>query len=467
MERPLALVIDRDPATREQIRTILAVHDVDVRGASNAAETTEAFRIQPIRLVIFDVDTPGLNTKDLVVRASRLEPSPIVIAVTATDDGGRAHALVDSGAFDVIGKPVDEARLQLIVRSAVRHQAIRDELGALRDDLQRREGYDGLVGRSPQMERLRVQITRLAEGEAPVWFCGEDGSGKEHAARELHRCSRRAASRFETVVCAGLDRVALASRLGLAADGSVVAGGLLAALRHGTLYLVEPAALSPDEQGLLLRVLDTAGSKPVDVRVLASSTVAPRILAEDGRLLEPLHTRLAGETVMLPALRERIEDVPLLARHFIRTICAINQLPPIRLEADAVALLERRLWPENVQGLRNALEQAVILSPDGKIRPRDLGDGHDERSRGGVSTSGSGVLREFREAKREVVEEFERSYLRSLMDRHGGNVTAASQQAGMLRSALQRLLRKYGLKSADFRRSRQTTTTRDVTRPRS
>ena len=466
MERPLALVIDRDPAAREQIRTIVTEHGVDVRGAGTAAETTEALRAHPPRLVILDVDTPGLNMEDLIERASRLKPSPIVIAVTPSHDRRRAHALIDSGAFDVIDKPVDETRLQLMVRNAMRHQVTRDELGALREDLQRREGYDGLVGRSPQMERLRVQIARLAEGDSAVWLCGEDGSGKEHAAREMHRRSRRAACRFETVVCAGLDEDALANRLGLATDGPVIAGGLLAALRGGMLYLVEPAALALDEQALVLKALDWAGSKAVDVRVLASSTIAPRTLAEDGRLLEPLYARLAGETVMLPPLRERTEDIPLLARHFIRTICAINQLPPIRLEADAVALLESRHWPENVQGLRNALEQAVILSPDGRVRPRDLGDGHAERPRGVVSSTGSGAFRQFREAKREVVEEFERSYLRALMERHGGNVTAASHQAGMLRSALQRLLRKYGLKSADFRRSRQTTS-EDVTRPRS
>jgi len=467
MQRPLALVIDRDPAARELIRTILAEHDVEVRGAASAAETTEAFRAHPLLLVIFNVDTPGLTTHALVEQASHLEPSPIVIAVTPQQEARRAHALIDSGAFDVISKPVDDTRLQLIVRNAMRHQEIRDQLGVLRDDLQRREGYDGLVGRSPQMERLRMQIARLAEGEAPVWFCGEDGTGKEHAAREMHRCSSRAAHRFETVLCAGLDHVALTSRLGLAANGTVAVGGLLEALRGGTLYLEEPASLSPNEQALLLRILDAARRKPVDVRVLASSTVAPRTLAEDGRLLEQLHARLAGEVVTLPALRDHVEDVPLLARHFIRTVCAINQLPPIHLEADAAALLESRRWPENVHGLRNALEQAVILSADGKIRPRDLGDGHAERPAGLASSSGAAALRQFREAKREVVEGFERAYLRALMERHGGNVTAASQQAGMLRSALQRLLRKYDLKSADFRRSRQTTTTGDVTRPRS
>ena len=157
-------------------------------------------------------------------------------------------------------------------------------------------------------------------------------------------------------------------------------------------------------------------------------------------------------------MRQRVEDIPLLARHFMRTISMINELPPIRLEAGALALLERHRWPDNVQGLRNALEQAAILSPDGKIRPRDLPDGVREPARASLpGAAGGGGTRSFRDAKREVVDGFERRYLLELMERHGGNVTAASEQAGMLRSALQRLLRKYALKSAEFRRRRQVT----------
>jgi len=164
---------------------------------------------------------------------------------------------------------------------------------------------------------------------------------------------------------------------------------------------------------------------------------------------------LARETLSLSPLRERTEDIPLLAQHFLRAICTINRLPLMRLEADALALLERHRWPENVQGLRNALEQAAILAADGKVRARDLPDEVRDATPFHPATSGgASAIRRFRDAKREVVEGFERCYLRELMERHGGNVTAASQQAGMLRSALQRLLRKYTLKSAEFRHKR-------------
>jgi DNA-binding NtrC family response regulator len=191
-----------------------------------------------------------------------------------------------------------------------------------------------------------------------------------------------------------------------------------------------------------------------DVRLVVSA-------ASEDALHEALHRRLAGAgpTLQLPPLAERVEDVPLLARHFIAAICEVNHLPPMQIAPETLALLERYPWPQNVRELRNAIEQAAILAGGGVIRPRDLPDRIQdwrppvtrERPEPARATAAAG----FREAKREVVEAFERAYLRDLLERHGGNVTSAAQRAKMLRSALQRLLRKYGLRSADFRSHRR------------
>jgi DNA-binding NtrC family response regulator len=457
MERPLALIVDADAASRETIRRVLETHEVAVRDATTSEEAAEALRSLPIHLLVVDVQTPGINVEQLLVRARRMQPAPQVIPLAAGREGARARALEVAGAFDVLDRPLDERRLHATVRAALQCQALLDETRALRIELQRREGYDGLVGRSREMERLRERVGRLAGTDAPVWFCGESGTGKEHAAREIHGLSGRAARRFEVLPCGGAEGVRAGARLGLPATD----GALLAALRGGTLYLEELPALPRETQLMLLAALD----RPLDVRFLASSTGDPRDLVERGSLIEPLAARLAAETVTLPALRERPEDVPLLARHFVRTICAINRLPPIQLHGDALRLLEAHRWPDNVRGLRNALEQAVIVCPDGTIRARDLPRELRPADVGAPSERRQSAERAFRDAKREVVEAFEREYLDGLMGVHAGNVTAAAQQAGMLRSALQRLLRKYGLKSADFRPAQDIGRVADLERP--
>jgi DNA-binding NtrC family response regulator len=459
MERPVALVVDRDPATRELIQTAFEARDIVARGASSGAETDSALSSSSVGIVVVDVDTPGVDVVDLLGHVTRLQAPPVVIVITRTRDVEREALLTEVGAYDVLQGPLNEARAQLVVLKSLRQVALSVELRELRENLQRREGYHGVVGRSRSIERLRERLSRLAEGNHPVWFWGETGVGKRLVARTLHGESRRSSRRFSVFSCAAV---------GPDWDGRLVPPGEpLDGLRGATLYLEDIPALAPELQTKLAAALTALDASGDDVRVLASSSEEPLALVERGSLSESLGKRLAVEALSLPPLRDRVEDIPVLAQHFISTICAINHLPMIQLAPEALELLEAYHWPDNVQGLRNAMEQAVILSPDGKIRPRDLPDRLRESiaapspRAAGHSTS----PRRFRDAKREVVEAFERSYLGGLMERHTGNVTAAAQQAGMLRSALQRLLRKYGLKSAEFRRGRATPEAEESPRP--
>jgi len=459
MERPLALVVDTDPAVREQIKEVFEGHDVVALGVGCAAETMEVLGSRPVRILVLDVRAPGVVALDLLRYSAELRPTPILIPVASSAEREQAAQLVEAGAFDTLERPLHETRLRLMIHKALRHLSLVEETGRLREELRSREGYHGIVGRSPGMERIREQLTQLSASDAPVWLWGELGTGKELVARSLHG---RSAKPFALIPCAGLGAETWDSQLGVDADDRVVPGGLLSRLAGGTLYLENLPALTPDLQSRLSRTLtnsDGPRSSPVrNIRILASSTVAPERLVEQGRLVEEVFGLLGANILELAPLRERVEDIPSLGRHFISTICTINHLPPIELGGEALRLIERHHWPENVQGLRNVLEQAVILCPDGKIRSRDLPDWLRESGSAPSVRPGAekpSARRQFREAKREVVEAFEHSYLSDLMEHHSGNVTAASQQAGMLRSALQRLLRKYGLKSAVFRRQHQ------------
>lgn len=468
MDRPLALVIDSDPAVHADVRKALEKHEILIEGASNGRETMKALDSRPVRLIVGDLDTPGVDARAVVSYAARCDPLAPIVALASSERDVDVESLVGRTAFDVLCKPVDPRRLDLVIRRVKLHITLLEDLRALRENLQSRDGLHGIVGRSPQCERVRQSVTRLAVSESPVWFWGEPGTGKKLAGRTLHRQSNRAGSAFAILQCAGLSARPWRTQLGVDASDTPLAGGVLAKLEGGTVYLEDLPALDPGFQTKLLSVFRPADGAGGNIRVLASSTVDPQSLVEEGRIPESIHARLASERVFVPPLRERAEDIPLLARHFIAAICAINQLPAMQLAPDALQLLERHRWEDNVRGLRDAMEQAVLLSHDERIRSSDLPDAVRESGAGAsVGAPGRGpLLPSFREAKRDVVERFERSYLGDLMRRHGGNVTAAAQQAGMLRSALQRLLRKHGLRSAEFRRKHRAPVPEGVTRPR-
>jgi DNA-binding NtrC family response regulator len=453
MERPLALVVDKDAAVRAIVRDVFEEHNVMVLGAGSAPEAREFLRSRPIGILMVDFATPGVDELELLARGRELQHAPTLVSIVPDSDPSRGAALLRSGAFDVLLKPVDESTLQRVVHRALVQHKTRELLRHARQELQSREGYHGVVGRSEAMERLRERLRELGRSGVSPWFVGEPGTGKELAARSLHGLSPSAGAAFVAVPCAELTGEGWDERW-FGADG------LLAQAEGGTLYLEDLTALSPELQELLIAVLAPgADSDARSVRFVAGSQIDPRDAIEQGRLLVEVRDALDGEVLVLPPLRERSGDIALLARHFVSAICEINYLPSLQLAPEAVSLMERYRWPHNVQELRNAMEHAVILSSDGRISPRELPDrvresGALEAAPVAVAVEGVSA-RGFREAKREIVEIFERGYLRELMARHGGNVTAASQQAGMLRSALQRLLRKYQLKSADFRDRRR------------
>lgn len=467
MERPVALVVDRDASVRALVADVLEERGMLALGAESVADARQTLADRAVSLLLVELDTPATTaTLELVEHARKLRPQPLVVGIGETS---RAVAHVEnvegvenaenvesvrSQLFDVTPRPVDRDRIERLARRSLSQLELLNELRRLQTDLQRREGYVGIVGRSEPMERIRQQIERLAWTDDPVWITGEDGTGKELVARSLHESSPRSQHRFVLLDCAELvDTLSLAQT-----------EGPLDRAAQGTLYIEDLPALRVDLQDDLAREIGRAAQR--DVRLVLSSRVDPPRAVEGGHLSKILYDRLyrelTKEVVRMPPLRDRVEDIAVLSNHFLEVISAINHLPPIRISPDALTLMERYGWPGNVQELRNAVEQAVILGTEGTIRPADLPDRVREAEPARAPTTAEpGISRRpFREVKREVVEAFERAYLSELLERHAGNVTAASQQAGMLRSALQRLLRKYGLKSADFRSGRRAETRR-------
>lgn len=452
MESPVALVVDRDPAVRSLINDVFEERGFLALGAENVTDARDKLGSHPVSLMLIDLESLGAGADELIEHAQQLRPQPLVVGVGIAGESGDLAEAVRARFYDVAPKPIERARVDRLCRRSLAQLETLSRLRRLQNDLQSREGYQGIVGRSESMERVRSRVASLAWTGDGVWIVGEHGTGKELAARVLH-ASVDGDSEFVVVNCAELRSLA----------PLVDEGAALQRAEGGTLYLESLPELRLDFQEDLQREIGlrevNGKSKDRAIRYIVGSREDAARASADGRLAHGLQEKLARATVQLPALRDRREDVALLANHFIIAICEINHLPAIRISPDALSFLERYDWPGNVQELRNAIEQAVILSVEGTIRPEDLPERIRE-SRGAAigPSAGPGLSRRpFREVKREVVEAFERAYLGELLERHLGNVTAASQQSGMLRSALQRLLRKHGLKSAEFRAKRRQT----------
>jgi DNA-binding NtrC family response regulator len=281
-----------------------------------------------------------------------------------------------------------------------------------------------IVGRSKASEELRRRLHDLAASASPVLLTGESGSGRRYSAEYLHALSHE---KGEFVVVPPGDPGALDAAL--ARDG-------------GTIFVAPLERLTWPAQEALAAALSGGRVRP---RVVASMDVDPQLAAAESRLSPALVAAFGAATVRVPPLRERRADIAVLVRTFIEELCHLNRLPPLAVAPEALAALERFAWPGNVSQLRSAVESAVILATDGSIRVKDLPEYLLKPDGPGAASA------RFREAKRLVVDAFERSYLEDLLKRHAGNVTGAAEQSGMLRSALQRLLRKHELHSADFR----------------
>ncbi len=436
----LALVVDGDASLRAHLEDLLETLGIRTLGAATPADAEATARDRLVDLVIA---RPAGWIESCTTWPSR----PVAVGVFADSASLKATASgwLDRGFDDLLALDWDEATQSLALKRCASWAEQRARDAGLRDGAREREGFGGLVGRSAALESIRERLQRLAPLAENLWIEGEPGVGKQWCARELHRLGAGTEHPFVVLEAADLEAPGWEDRwLSPGDDGG---------LPKLSIYLEQPGAFRAPAMDRLQRLmLKIEASKNSTFRLVSGSTVALETLVEQAAIPRALAGMLSAVRLTIPPLRSRAEDVGPLALHFIRLIEQVNCLDPLRLSAEALDQLEAYAWPGNVRELRHAIEHAAILA-DGLIEltqlPRAVRDGvgADDRD-AGVDYSG----RPFREAKGDVVARFERDYLTALMECERGNVTAAAREAGMLRSALQRLLRKYGLKSADFRR---------------
>jgi len=459
------LIVDDEPDIRLLIEGVLRDEGYETAGAGDSDAALATFRARRPALAILDVWLQGspLDGLGILAALQREEPRLPVVMISGHGTIEMAVQAIQHGAYDFIEKPFESDRLLLVVRRALEAAALARENAELR----LRAGPETqLTGSSPAMAAVRGQIERVAPTGSRVLIQGPAGAGKEVAARMIHARSRRAQGPFVALNCATLAPARFEEELfGIEASADPLAqprrAGVLERAHGGTLLLDEVSDLPPETQGKIVRVLQDqaferlGGSARVrvDVRVLATTNrdLAGEIAA--GRFREDLYYRLSVVPLRLPALRERREDIPALARLFMTRSAETSGMLARELSADAMTALQAYDWPGNVRQLRNLIDWLLIMAPGtpaDPIRPDML---PPELAAGApallATDPGADVmglpLREARDL-------FESRYLHAQLLRFGGNISRTAQFVGMERSALHRKLKQLGVNTDERER---------------
>ncbi len=416
-------------------------------------------------VVLLDVGLPGMSGIDVLRRFREAGSLASIIMLTGDNSAATAATCMRAGAFYYLTKPFRPFELSSMVESAARYATLRRQLAGARRQLD--QGSSSmLVGNSTAMRRLRSALDRLAGQDVSILIQGESGTGKELVARALHERGARRAKRFVALNCGAIPESLIDSELFGHTKGAFTGAtgdrpGVFVEADGGTLFLDEIGDMPTAVQARLLRVLQEgevrpvggSGERKVDVRVIAASHVDLGLAVEQGRFRQDLMYRLNVVVLHVPPLRDRLDDLPLLAAHFLRKHGGAT---PPSLSPDALEAMTGYAWPGNVRELENAVMHAIALHHSDVIGPESLP--HSITSRGVSSSSGSvpvldldGDLAPLTEAKRKATSAFEKRYLMAAMQRSKGSVSEAARLAGLDRTNFRRLLQRHGIDATTFK----------------
>ncbi|WP_291296995.1 sigma-54 dependent transcriptional regulator [Elioraea sp.] len=456
------LIVDDEPDIRMLVTGILRDEGYETREAADSDSAIAAFKLRRPALVILDIWLQGSRLDGLGILEVLHREEPHVPAVMISGHGTIETAVqaIQHGAYDFIEKPFKSDRLLLIVRRAIEAAQLQRE----NSELRLRAGAETeLIGTSPQMRELRAAVEKVAPTGSRVLVTGPAGAGKEVVARMLHTLSRRVSEPFMVLNCATLNPSRLEDELfGVEAGADPMTSprraGTLEHAHGGTLLLDEVADMPLETQGKIVRVLQDqafervggATRVKVDVRVIATTNRDLAAEIQAGRFREDLYYRLNVVPLRIPALRERREDIPALARHFLARSAEASGLALRDLSEDALAVLQAYDWPGNVRQLRNLMDWLLIMAPGEPREPLRA-----EHLPPDIGAAAPTVLRWERGGEimslplREARELFERQYLLAQLNRFAGNISRTASFVGMERSALHRKLKTLGVNADD------------------
>jgi len=442
-KRPNLLVVDDEKNTREALRRVLedsfeVFTTTDVQGVKKMLES------ETMDAVLTDLKLGNESGMQVVDLCRQEQPTIPCVVMTAYGSVETAVEAMRKGAYDYVTKPLDLERVEMLLRRAVRSIRVEEENIRLKAELGQAYGLEKIIARCPAMQEVLDRIRQVADSKASVLIEGESGTGKELVARAIHGLSPRRAGPFVAVHCAALSPQLLESELFGHEKGAFTGAidrrvGRFEQAQGGTLFLDEIGEIDATTQVKLLRVLGertlerVGGNQliPVDVRLVAATNRNLEVMVKEGKFREDLFFRIRVVQILLPPLRERVDDIPVLADHFLRDFSKENQKPGLEFSRAVLNKFTHYRWPGNIRELRTAVEHGVVMTKGKRVEVADLPSGMRE-----VDEGGQGELMN----RKGRLEDMENEAIQNALVKSGRNITEAAKQLGISRRTLHRKL---------------------------
>jgi len=453
------LVVDDELSMREFLSILLEREGYDVTVAGSAAEALRMMESALFDLVLSDVNMPGLSGIELLARIKEKSPETAVLMLTAFSAAEQAVEAMKLGAYDYIGKPFKNEEIKQLVKNALEKQGLKLENTLLKRDASERDSFCGIIGKSHKMRELFAMIQKVAASQSSVLILGESGTGKELAARSIHTCSPRKSKPFVAVNCGAIPENLIESELFGHKKGSFTGAvsdrpGLFEQAEGGTLLLDEIGELPLLLQTKLLRVLQErefkrvgdAVTRKTDVRLVCASNRDLEAQVKEGSFREDLYYRINVVQLVMPPLRERIEDIPLLVEYFCRKYQAADAATPVSVTPGALKALVNHPFPGNIRELENCIERSLIIDPaviSEASLPQQLLVSKMRCLTADCDIPEEGIQLE------PLLEELEKKYLLKALEKTGGAKKKAGELLGMTFRSFRYRLAKFGLDSGE------------------
>jgi DNA-binding NtrC family response regulator len=457
------LIAEDSESARTNLKQLLETDSgLCVDTVANGSEALEVLIERPHSIVVTDLKMPGINGMELLEEVQKRRLRVSVIVTTGYGSINEAVQAMRLGATDFLTKPIDIEHLRLVIARALRERALLDEVADLREQLQNRYSFRNMLSKNSQMHDVFELIGHVALTNSTVLIEGETGTGKEEVARAIHFASARREGPMIAVNCAALPENLLESELFGHEKGAFTSAvgqrkGRFELADGGTLLLDEIGDVPASMQAKLLRVLQErrfervggTESIEVDVRVIAATNRSLQRLVKLGKLREDLFYRLNVVKIDLPPLRDRPEDIPLLAMHFAQKYAGPEHIAK-KISPEAMEFLLRHRWPGNVRELENAIERGAVTSRDGSIRPDNLPP--DLLKAPSIQPAFTVDLRRpLTEQLAELTTNFEAAYLRRAMKKTRGHVGRTARMSGLSRRTITDKIAQYGIDKSTFK----------------
>ena len=445
MAEPVVLVVDDEEGIRETLSGIFEDEGCSIVTANSGEEALDILKEQNPDLILLDIWLPGIDGIQTLEEIKALRPDLPIIMISGHGNIELAVKATRSGAYDFLEKPLSLERVLLVSKRALERRTLEIENKALRKDLTKKYR---LIGTSPKMELLREQINMAAQSNSRVLIMGESGSGKELVARLLHENSKSAGKLFIEVNCAAIPQELIESELFGHEKGSFTGAfeskkGKFELADEGTLFLDEVGDMSLSAQAKVLRVIETqefqrvGGSKniKVDVRIISATNKDLKEEVKKGNFREDLLYRLNVIPILVPPLRERKEDIPLLVNYFLDSFAGEYGKKSKKISPEALKMIEAHDWPGNIRELRNVIERLVIMTPSDTITAKNLLI-VEQSSQDYLSYK---TMKEARDA-------FEKDFIIKRLEEHNWNISKTAEILQMERSNLHKKIKAYNIK---------------------